>query len=281
MKNFSSALASELELKLQSVIQDSNNPIEYAEEAVQIVLDSMEQLRNFVKKANFATKTEEILFFKEIKPHFSSKLIYFNEIYNIEVGKPTGGVKAVSKYYNSEQNRLKQFYTKNSDFCKYYRTGNATLDKKYFLRRKHDIKLLIDSHFFQADYDFTTSHDFTVAHIIANDAIQKYIEQSRREVVKNVQENSSTSKPSFLKWTGTKVALVELLYAIHASHVINNGEISIKSIAQTAEQMFNINLGQFNRIFLEIKNRKSIEQTSFLNSLKSNLERKIEDSYKI
>ena len=59
---------------------------------------------------------------------------------------------------------------------KYYRSGSTYLDHKYFLRSSFDIKMSIDSYYFEADTSFSTSHDFKVAKILANDLIQLYIE---------------------------------------------------------------------------------------------------------
>ncbi|WP_026979105.1 RteC domain-containing protein [Flavobacterium tegetincola] len=281
MKNFTTLLQAELEQNLELIAALESESTLYLEEAIQTVLKTLEQLRDFVKRYTFESKAQEIEFFKVIKPHFASKLIYYIEIYNIEMGKPVGSTKIITKYYENEEKRLKKFYCKNSDFYKYYRSGSAALDKKYFIRRKLDIKLFADSHSFQSDKDFTTAHDFTVARIIANDAIQQFISRRKSNQEQCVITTEADKKPiAFLKWTGTKVALVELLYAIHASNVINEGEVSLKAIAQTAETIFNIDLGQYNRIFLEIKSRKTIEQTSFLNVLKSNLEKRMDDSYK-
>ena len=39
-------------------------------------------------KFKFRNAGEEIHFFKDIKPQFVSKLIYYNEVYNIETNKP-------------------------------------------------------------------------------------------------------------------------------------------------------------------------------------------------
>ena len=50
------------------------------------------------------------------------------------------------------------------------------LDYKYFVRGKHDIKLSLDTFYFEADHNFSTSHDYKVAKIIANDLIQVYLE---------------------------------------------------------------------------------------------------------
>jgi hypothetical protein len=37
-------------------------------------------------------------------------------------------------------------------------------------------KLSLDTYYFEADHNFTTSHDYKVAKIIANDLIQVYLE---------------------------------------------------------------------------------------------------------
>ena len=92
------------------------------------------------------------------------------------------------KFYHSELDKLKTYFDDNLDFYRYYRTGNTCLDKKYFLRGKHDIRLTLDSFYFQADHRFTTSHDFKVAQIMANDLIQVYLEGEIHKLEKEYEE---------------------------------------------------------------------------------------------
>mgnify|MGYP000387910007 CR=1 FL=1 len=72
--------------------------------------------------------------------------------------------------------KLKAYFDNELDFYKYYRSGSSYLDHKYFLRGKFDIKLALDSYYFETDTSFSTSHDFKVAQILANDLIQLYLE---------------------------------------------------------------------------------------------------------
>ncbi|WP_430393710.1 RteC domain-containing protein [Chryseobacterium profundimaris] len=60
-----------------------------------------------------------------------------------------------------------------------------------------------------------------------------------------------------LSWTGSKVALIELVYALQTEGVFNNGNADLKEIIENFEQIFSIDLGQFNRVFLVIRIRKS------------------------
>lgn len=276
MKRIASTLKAQLDRKLRKLTKLEDDPLSYSENAVRIVYETIRELKKHVSTHIFPTEKEEIEFFKIIKPHFLSKLIYFNTIYNIELTKPVAGAKVIAKHYQHHENKLKKFYLQNSEFYRYYRSANEKLDKNYFLRENHDLKLIVNCHFFQSDFTFSTSHDFIVAQIIANNDLLKFLQKKLANEKQITLTEKTTALPK-LQWTGTKVALVELIYAVHSSAVINNGNVSLNTLAQTAEAVFSINLKQFNRIFIEIKGRKSIEQTSFINSLKNNLEKKLED----
>ena len=70
------------------------------------------------------------------------------------------------------------YFDNNLDFYKYYRTGSNFLDHKYFVRGKYDIRLTLDTFYFETDPLFSTSHDYKVAKIIANDLLQVYLEDT-------------------------------------------------------------------------------------------------------
>ena len=80
-----------------------------------------------------------------------------------------------------------------------------------------------------------------------------------------------------LTWTAPKVALIELLYALQSEKVFNNGSTDLKEIAEYLENIFNVDLGQYRRTFLEIRVRKT-ERTKFLNTLKETLEKRMNNS---
>lgn len=273
MKTFSSKLLHDLESELLLIHQSTNNPIQYAEKGIHSAIKAIEKLKSFFLQYEFENKNAEIDFFKNTKPLFASKLIYYNEIYNIEVAKPVAGDKLIRSYYKNQLIKLKEFYCENTDFYKYYNTNNTVLDAKYFMRRKYDIRLTIDSSYFQSDFNFTTSHDYKMAKVIANVKIQEFLST---KLNKQDCTQPAVQSQSNLKWTGTRVALVELMYALNTEGVFNNGNISMNDLAKNLETLFNIELGQFRRSFMEIKTRKTIEKTSFLNTLKQKLVLKME-----
>jgi len=278
MKLFSETLMSELEHQLKSIHSETEEPILYAEQAIKRLITILEKLKTAFLNHQFKNKLEEIDFFRNVKPQFAAKLIYYNDIYNIETNKPFGSKKAIRKYYNAELTKLETYFTENVEFYKYYRTGNRNLDNKYFIRGKHDVRHTLDSFYFQADHRFSTSHDYKVARILANDSIKIYLETEISKLDNKENPNTTaTPLPKTQKWTGSKVALVELIYALHTEGVFNNGASELKEVTTFFESVLDVDLGQFNRTFLEIRSRKS-ERTKFLNTLKEKLILRMNDA---
>lgn len=261
-------LLSEINEQLNFIDLEIDNPTVKCEKAIELILSKISKLKKYVLEKGFQNEQEEIYFFKHIKPQFMAKLIYYNAIYKIETKKPND-TKAIRKYLNEELSKLKRFFDNNLEFYKYYRTNNSFIDDKLFVRGKYDIKLSLDTAYFETDHRFSTSHDYKAAKIIANDLIQIYIED---QLNNNNQKKPSESSP--LNWTGNKTALTELIYALYSQGVFGNADIKV--IAKTFESTFNISLGDFYHTFMELKSRK-INRTKFLDSLRDALIRKMDD----
>lgn len=259
----------ELEAALSELEIESDYLTDKIEIAIPIVIKCLSELKEFVLNNDFKSIQEEINFFKYQKPIIVSKLIYYNTVYKIETKRPYG-YNRFKKYFSKELKKLKRFFNSNIEFYKYYRSNNSFLDEKYFLRGKHDIRLWLDTFYFEADHRFSTSHDYKVAKIIANDLIQVYLEDRLNNI--NVKRGSDNS----LKWTASKTALTELIYALYSHGVFNNGNTDIKLIAKTFEEAFNIELGDFYHTFMELKARK-INRTKFLDSLCEALIKKMDE----
>ena len=71
-------------------------------------------------------------------------------------------------------------------------------------------------------------------------------------------------------WTGTKRALVELIYALDACGCLHKGTVDIKEIVCYFEYVFDIDLGDFYHTYMELK-AKTKDRTGFLSTLKDRL----------
>ncbi len=247
-------------------------PIKRIETIISLIIKCLSEIKEYVLKKGFESIDDETRFFKYQKPTIVAKLIYYNAIYKIETRKPYGA-KPIKKYLNKELKKLKRFFDHNLEFYKYYRSNNSYLDEKFFVRGKHDIKLWLDTYYFESDQTFSTSHDYKVAKIMANDLIQVYIED---ELYKNIEKGDSLTDLPKLNWTGSKASMIELIYALHYQGVFDNGNTDIRLIAKYFENIFNIDLGDFYHAYLELKNRK-VNRTKFLDSLRDRLIMKMDE----
>ncbi|MCT3639673.1 MULTISPECIES: RteC domain-containing protein [Bacteroidota] len=269
MEKFYNETLYKLETAINELEIEADCPLQRIEAVIDLIVNCLSEVKEYVLKRGFKNLNEEIRFFKFLKPTIVSKLIYYNAVYKIETKKPYGE-KQIKKFLNKELKKLKRFFDNNLDFYKYYRSNNSFVDEKFFVRGKHDIRLWLDTFYFEADHRFSTSHDYKVAKIIANDLIQVYIEDQLNSNHKKISDNST------LNWTASKTALTELIYALYAQGVFNNGNADIKLIAKTFETAFNIELGDFYHTFMELKARK-MNRTKFLDSLCEALIKKMDE----
>lgn len=278
MKEYAKKLLNELEEQLKFISLETDNPLASAELSIQVCQKILTSVKAFIAKYKFKSEAEEIHFFKEIKPLFCSKLFYHISIYNIETRKPSGGYKVIRKYLQNELDKLKRYFDSNLDFYKYYRTNSNYLDHKYFVRGKQDIRLSLEPFYYEIDPKFSTSHDYRVSMILANDLLQVYLEDELSELEKKEPKiKQQEIIRSNLSWTDSKVSLIELLYALHAHGVFNNGKAELKDIAAFLEQSFNVELGQYHRTFLEIRIRKN-GRTKFMDALRDSLNKRMDDA---
>ena len=271
-------LLTDLNEQLNFINLEIDDTMIRCEKAIKMIMESVEKLKMLFFKENFKSQEQEIEFFKNVKPKFTSKLIYYNIIYKIEARLPNGGGRVVKIYIKNELEKIKDYFYKNHEFNRYHRTGSDYLDIKYYVRGAIDIKLAIDSFYFEADQNFATSHDFKLAKIMAHDLVQLYLEDKLRAIdYKALKEKSQLNHNSKLTWTASKVALIELLYALQSQSAFNSGRADLKEIMDHFEKTFDIDLGQYRRTFLEIRARKS-ERTKFINTLRVTLKKRMDDS---
>jgi hypothetical protein len=277
MKDFCDKLLFELDQKLNAVIEVSENDIKLAEEAMKIIVLYIDELKKYVIANDFKNETEEIYFFKERKPQFISKFLYYNNIYKIEINKPQGDKGVMIKYYKKEQSKIKSYFDLNADFYRYYRSGNGVLDHKYFLRGELDFKLNLDSYYLESDRRFTTLLDSKVANSMSNDLILVYLKEkiqcASESILIAMNQNKMDLAP--LTWTLSKSDLVELIYGLNGQMAFNNGKVDIKDIAKYLEKVFNVELGDVYGIFTEIKKRKG-SKTKFIDAMDKSINDRID-----
>lgn len=223
-------------------------------QGIKITTAVIKKLRDCAVSKGFEGKDEEIHFFKYLKPQIFSNLIYYRKLLQID--------------------KLQEYFNTNQEFYHYYRSGATFLDEHYFLRKNADVSLNLDAICFLTDLQFSTSHDSSVAMIMAHN---KLILHLKREMLRlddtplKITESHRKRAPSKLFWTANKVDLIELIYALYTSGAINRGAANINEIADSFETLLGTDLGDFYRTYSEIRSRK-IHRTKFMEKLKESLD---------
>jgi hypothetical protein len=175
MNHFITKLNKDLNLQLQDIELEELDLIRKAQKSILCIKNALTQLRAFTIQYTFCNEAEEILFFKRIKPELFSKLIYSVKILNIENRKPAGSLEIQEGYLRRELEKLTFFFNDHLEFYRYYRMNSTFLDNKYFIRGKDDLNLYEDTLMIYVDPDFSTSHDYMVSEIIANDRLKVFL----------------------------------------------------------------------------------------------------------
>ena len=79
-----------------------------------------------------------------------------------------------------------------------------------------------------------------------------------------------------LKWTGTKSEAIEWGYGLFAAKILNNGNATIKEVMAFVEDAFYIELGDYYRTYLSLKNRKK-DRTAFFSFIVEQLQKRMDD----
>lgn len=249
-----------------------NDQIQELEYNLNLAQTIVSELRSLIELHEFKSEKEEIQFFKNIKPLFSSSLIYWGNILNLHLHKPIGGESILRKYYKRKLKKLKIFFESHSSLYEYLRANYDYLDSLYFLRSSRKFDDSADS--IDLNPQFTTVKDRLVSEIYANDLLEHYIHDLISPAPKT--SHNTENEIQNLKWTGSRAGLVELIYALQSGGVYNNGLSGIKEIADTFQKLFQFDLGNYYHVFNEIRLRKK-SRTSLLDHLREKVIEKMDN----
>lgn len=235
--------------------------------ALSTIRHIINELKEFAIIYKFKDTEEEIRFFKEIKPVLLSQYYFYKRIFSLALFDSFRDRRSrIDNYYRILQ-KLQNFARKHQAFYEYCMAGSTYLDATYFIRNRKNLSGV------DQDEKFTTGYDRILSKILAHELIKQFVLTAIRKLQDDRTGTSSYSIP----WTGSKIALIELIYSLHATSVINYGKADVKQIAMCFEEVFSIDLSNYARMFSDIKIRKS-GQTNFLDQLRDKLSQIINDA---
>lgn len=277
-------ISKDLEKKLVELKFANGQMLTYSQKAMTICITAFLELKDTAIRAGFDNQQDEIEFFKNVKPVIYGKLIYFTNIFSLESKRTLSSNKVQRKYLNADLKKIQFFINDNLEFYKYYKCNDTIFDAHYFVRKMAEVRPCIGSLLFMIDPDFSTSHDHILAVFIANEMLSTYLKTEIYKLDSKFGKNEIILKEEDfidlkINWMESKIALIELIYALLIVGAIkreNGDSIDIKELAEFTEKVLHIDLGDVYRAFAGMKLRKK-ERTKFLDYLRERLLNKMDD----
>ena len=262
LEQFALGLKIRVNAELERITEEQSDLLARTSQLTVVVENCIHELKQFVIKYKFASTNEEIEFFKKTKPDFAGLLRYYKKVFQIQLFEVHNSPEVRLKYFRSQLRRLEIFMKRNAEYYHYILSNLTHMDEKYFTRGNALPNTAV------IDDRFSTPHAIQLSKILCNERIRTYLNDAIRTIEKPTSSPSSTNSP--LTWTGSKTDLIELIYALQSAGVFNKKDADVKQIATQFETAFNVSLGNYYRVFQEIRLRKT-GQVNFINRLKDSL----------
>lgn len=274
MKTSFFAVSTKIQTKEDKLALTDSTIIPESLEMICFLRSLLLELKGRVTTDGFSSEQEEIYFFREVKPLVLSKLIFYNKVFRIETACPCDSVTLVEDYFKDILETIKieyKQYCLHSDFYRYYKAARKDRDTVYFRLGNIDFQEGINSFMFEVDSDFSTYYDYKLARILHLELLSVYI-TNRLDALRERDPLGQGGKLfAELVWTNSSNALVELIYALHASGSISNGKLGIKKLGAISNDIFDVKLNDLHHAFYRMKCRAD-SRTLFLDQLKHTLE---------
>jgi hypothetical protein len=277
-----SRLLKTLETEMVELTAAKVTPADRLTKAKGLVSASLERLKAMVLEHPFASVIEEIGFFKEVKPAFCHWQVYFSERFTIEEQLPFGDTALQVLYLENELAYVERFFRKHGFQYDYYRRGATELDGLYFVRgAATEASLLLpqDMEVGIVGDGFSVPGEFLFSKFRAFEKLREWLFRQIGLLKGTVTEEEVGMAELLgkLEWTGETINLLEVAYGWYFTGQLNGGKASIIDIVRVLEGVFGVSLGKPYRRLAEIRQRKRLSRTKFIDEMGSAILRKLDD----
>jgi len=236
------------------------------------IQNALDEIKQKVTEEGFTSSAEEIEFFKKWKPLFVARHLFEQEKFKLDLQVPTIDANAQKDYLVGELTFLDQVTAKHQFFYQYFLSDSGELDHFYFLRNVVPPSLIWTGPL-DYDRDFGSPGDAIFARFICNGWLREYL----LKLLLNAGDHLAIASP--LTWTGEKQNLIELAYGLWLTKQINDGNVTLQQIVKWLETSLQVELGSVQKAFANIRSRKRLSPTKYIDQLKDEILKKIDDDF--
>lgn len=212
---------------------------------------------------------EEVAFFKTVKPRFYAERMYRFERYQLVLNRPVGTDEMVRDYLEGELGVLHRFFSMYRFQYLYFKEKGCEFDGLYFVRG-----VSLPYSFVSAELDveagYSTGMDYLFAKFLAYGRLREDILSELAGLPMAVKVMEPAKKKRFC-WSGEVINLVELGYAVWLSGQLDSGKAGLQEIFRWLEESFGVEIGIPANRFREIRRRKRLSRTHFMELCQSKL----------
>jgi len=256
----------QLRQKLSELNFYGHDAIGQIETAIRLIRTATNVIENELVRNDFG-KSDEIYFFRHIKPLLYSMHISFSVLRKIELQRPACNKKKFKALVKEKLDFVQAHYTDYPEFIRYYNSPATTDDERYFLR-SNKIQLECFPHL--CDDQFSTGYDLIAAYLLAYQFLIEHFNQSDKKGQTEILNSN-------ISWTSDKIAFVELISGLQIMASINLGKNDLKTLCSLLGQVFNIEVKDIYGKRNEIKERKG-ERFKFLRQMLDALEQEFDEN---
>lgn len=269
----------DLRLKLKGIAaRDDFSLLVRFNESITLINSFLAVVRERVTTVAFKDQFAEIYFFKFEKPEYYALKVYEVSLFGILNQRPVGTDDMLRDYYLEELAFISRFFKQYTFLYEYYKSGFTQMDELLFLREGMAPDVLLPE-FWELDPEFSTCGDYLFSKFIAYEELRDFILGELR--VLEVRASSTgvglAGDKKWFDWTGEIINLVELGYAIYLSRQLGKDKASLTEIFHWLEVSFGVEIGIPANRFREIKRRKRLSRTHFLDRMRELLLRYMDD----
>jgi hypothetical protein len=256
-----------------AALQNIPNDKAKVKSCVDLSDDMIYRLRQNVDREQLTTR-ERIELNRDVFPEIIA--LRFSAImrYQIETNMPAGPDHLSRSWLEQQLAQIKLHRELNAFYYQYYKTGSVELDELYFAAGK-----VLQQDLILAEAPVAPDIAPAMSTVFARFRAEDLIEKELIGWLKGPEPRQSpVADDSYqIRWTGDIVNLVELIYGLHLTGQINNGNLSMNDIVRWAEHHLGVSIGIIQRKFSEIQRRKRLSPTKYIDQLKDAVLKKIEE----
>lgn len=159
----------------------AGNYLEQVECCYQVCSKSWGKIKAIAIHYTFKSLTEEIEFYKLLKPSFTSEIEYYGLVYHAELFKPAGAENLL-EFFIREERRLKKFIDENKSFYSYYKSGRTDKDEEYFTRADEDLINFSHTRVYDIYDSVVSRYDHIVTAIISLEKYNAYVRMEMEKI---------------------------------------------------------------------------------------------------